>query len=398
MLRVNNTIYLGENMNDSLLCPNQCRENGIMIDTRPKVYCNDPNAETMECPEAEIRIPIWHHGRLPFILVRRPTMEETLTCDYIDVTSDAEWEPYREHSPMLSGISKVSALHPICQGKVTEDLDHICNILMGRNLDATFSKCRLLAEVTSKNGEAGFSLIKAITAQRKDMLSPEDLSKLWRIGLKAARRTLKATSHKCIRTLGNLTRRFKIDRAHMRYKKLATREGSFYTDTLFSKIKSIRGYTCGNLYTISLGFKKFFPMESKTGQECSNSLQTLIHLVGIPPSLHSDNAPEFVQGDFKKKCQKFDIQQSATEPHSPWQNRAESGICEVKSFASKTMEQYQVPLRLWCFAYECAAEVLSFIVPGSFQLQNRTPYETVMHYTPDISEYINFHFYQWCYY
>ena len=184
----------------------------------------------------------------------------------------------------------------------------------------------------------------------------------------------------------------------MRYKKLATCEGSFYTDTLFSKIKSTPGYTCGNLYTTPFGFKKFFPMESKTGQECSNSLQTLIHLVGIPPSLHSDNAPEFVQGDFKKKCQKFGIQQSATETHSPWQNTAESGIHEVKSFASKTMERYQVLLRLWCFAYEYSTEILSFIVPASFQLQNCTPYESVMHYTPDISEYINVHFYQWCYY
>ena len=51
ILRVNNSIYLGEHMDDSLLCPNQCRENGIMIDTRPKVYCNDAMAETMECPE-----------------------------------------------------------------------------------------------------------------------------------------------------------------------------------------------------------------------------------------------------------------------------------------------------------------------------------------------------------
>ena len=36
ILRVNNSIYLGEAMEDSLLCPNQCRENGIQIDTRPK--------------------------------------------------------------------------------------------------------------------------------------------------------------------------------------------------------------------------------------------------------------------------------------------------------------------------------------------------------------------------
>ena len=86
---------------------------------------------------------------------------------------------------------------------------------MGRNLDTIFPKGRMLAEVTSKNGEANFRSVEAVTACRKDMLSPEDLAKLWRIGLKAARRTLKATSHKCIRTPGNLMRRFKTDRAHM---------------------------------------------------------------------------------------------------------------------------------------------------------------------------------------
>ena len=69
ILRVNNAIYLGGNMTDSLLCPNQCRENGIMIDTRPKIYCNEPSAETMECVESGITIPIRHHGPLPFIPV-----------------------------------------------------------------------------------------------------------------------------------------------------------------------------------------------------------------------------------------------------------------------------------------------------------------------------------------
>ena len=271
ILRVNYSIYLGEHMDGSLLCPNQCRENGIMINTRPKIYCNKVTTETMECPGSGIRVPIRHHGPLSFIPVRRPTMEETLTCDYIDITSEADWEPYGDHSPMHSGISKISSAHPIRQGRVTEDLDHISSLLMGKNLDTIFSRGRLLAEVTSKNGEPDFRSVEAVTARRKDMLSPKDLSKLWRIGVKAARRTLKATSHKCIRTPGNLTRRFKTDREHMWYKKLATWEGSFYVDTLFSKVKSVCGYTCGNLYTTPLGFKNFFPMESKTGQERSNS-------------------------------------------------------------------------------------------------------------------------------
>ena len=53
-------------------------------------------------------------------------------------------------------------------------------------------------EVSIIEGEPDFRLIKAIAAKRKNMLSPEDLSKLWRSNLKAVRPTLKATSHKCI--------------------------------------------------------------------------------------------------------------------------------------------------------------------------------------------------------
>ena len=267
---------------------------------------------------------------------------------------------------------------------------------MGQNLDSIFEKERLLHSFTVP-GEPEFRSVSALSARKKNKLSPEELSKLWRIGLKAAKHALGATTHACIRTVGNLTCRFKTNKAHLRNKLLATHEGSFYVDTLFSKVKSIQGFTCGNLYTTTLGFKKFFPMESKTGQECSNSLQSLIHLVGIPPSLHLDNAPEFVQGEFKKKCRKFDIYQTATEPYSPWQNRAEAGIREVKSYASKLMERHQVPLQLWCFTYEYAAEILSLTANGLFQLQNCTPYKTVMHYTLDISKYVNFHFYQWCY-
>ena len=228
-----------------------------------------------------------------------------------------------------------------------------------------------MQELPKAIGEEEFRTIKALSAKKKNKLSPKVLSELWRIGLKAARRTLKSTTHSCIRTTGNLTRRFKTDKAHMRYKELSTRKGSFYVDTLFTKVKSVRGYTCSNLYTTALGFKKFFPMESKNGQECSGSLQTLIHLVGIPPSLHSDNAPEFVQGNFRKRCRRYDIHQTATEPYSPWQNRGEVGIRKVKPYASKMMERHQVPLQLWCFSNEYVAKILSLVASGMFQLQNK---------------------------
>ena len=53
-----------------------------------------------------------------------------------------------------------------------------------------------------------FRPIGAIATRRNDKVTPEDLSDLLGIGLKTGKRTLAATTHQRIRTVGNLTCRF----------------------------------------------------------------------------------------------------------------------------------------------------------------------------------------------
>ena len=67
----------------------------------------------------------------------------------------------------------------------------------------------------SNDEEEIYQSIHTFTSNKKDSLMPEDLAKLWGIGLKTAKRTLLATTHECIRTVGDLTRRFRTDKAHM---------------------------------------------------------------------------------------------------------------------------------------------------------------------------------------
>jgi hypothetical protein len=150
------------------------------------------------------------------------------------------------------------------------------------------------------------------------------------------------------------------------------------------------------LFMNDVGFMKFFPLQTELiGQK---NLVEFVQLVGIPPALHSDNANIFKEGVFKKTCQKYGIPQTFTESMTPWQNRGEGGNCEIKSYASKMMQRKQAPLRVWCFAFEYAADILSLCASNLYQLHGRTAYEHVMHYTPDISEYISFEWYQWAYY
>ena len=85
---------------------------------------------------------------------------------------------------------------------------------------------------------------------------------------------------------------------------------------LFSKVTSIRGNTCGQVYFNRAGYHKFPPLKSK--KDSHNTLLPLIELSGMPSGMHSDGAPELVKGQFSSLLQKYRIRQTTTEPNSPW--------------------------------------------------------------------------------
>ena len=380
ILVVNNAIYMGDKMTDSLLCPNQCRLNGVEIDTRPSSLCSDTTAQSMTAEGHTF--PLQHHGPLPYIHVRHPTSEEIASCQHIELTEKCEWRPYEN-------TSSISAMQTL---DLPSEIDPTCHI--GAAL--TLHEVEDIMESNILIHDCDNRLVSALSSTAKNTLTPTQLARKWRTSLKIAKRTLASTTHRCIRTTGQLTRRFRTDKAHMRYRRMATGHGRFYVDTLFSKVKSIRGFTCGNLFTNKMGFRKFIPME-KEGQT-PHSLQKFITVVGLPHAIHSDGAKVFRHGDFSKKCRQYDISQSFVEPYSPWQNRAEIGIKETKSYGRHLMRENQAPIRLWCFAYEYAADILTLQATGLFDLGGRTPFEHVLGYTPDISEYTTFSWYQWAYY
>ena len=130
-------------------------------------------------------------------------------------------------------------------------------------------------------------------------MTPESISVTWQIGLKTAKNTIQATTHKCIRSTGLLSKRFKTDKSQLRYQQLSCHYGTFYVDFLKTTVKYIRGFIGGILYCNKLGYKKFFPCTSETQEETIHSLRSFIEIVGLPTSLHSDNHNILIEGLFK---------------------------------------------------------------------------------------------------
>jgi hypothetical protein len=145
------------------------------------------------------------------------------------------------------------------------------------------------------------------------------------------------------------------------------------------------------LYTNDLSFTKVYPMKTKA--EAANTLSKFIHDMGIPNSLHSDDAPELMHGQLKQICKEYDINTTYTEPYSPWQNRAEGSIRELKRHIYRMMTSKGVPQRLWDFCAKWVCKVRKKTVGNIPVLEDRTPYEAMLGDTPEISSLIPFDFY-----
>jgi hypothetical protein len=88
------------------------------------------------------------------------------------------------------------------------------------------------------------------------------------------------------------------------------------------------------------------------------------------------------------------IAMSNTEPYSPWQNQAEGAIREIKRHTLCLMTKTHTPKALWDFCAVYACELHNRIALPMYQLHGRTPIETLTGNTPDISEYLEYEWYQ----
>ncbi len=75
----------------------------------------------------------------------------------------------------------------------------------------------------------------------------------------------------------------------------------------------------------------------KSKSEAPLALQDLIQDIGIPEHIHTDRAKEMTVGNRKKTCNEYGIKMSHTEKASPWQNRTEIEIREIKKHARRMM-------------------------------------------------------------
>jgi hypothetical protein len=239
--------------------------------------------------------------------------------------------------------------------------------------------------------------VKSVSSKSRALdITPEVLARRWGIGHELAARTLKVTSMKGVRNYDNaLSKRFSTKLPYLSYPMM--RGTRFYTDTMFSGIKSIRSNECAQVWTNGEGFCLFYPMRSKS--EAPETIwQTVQSLQGIPEVLITDNAAEQTSLKWTEQTNSYKITCKTVEPYSPWQNKAESEIRELKRMIKLHMYRSKCPKRFWCYCGEWTAAIRRFTAHNMPGLDGTNPYETIYARTADISEYVQFDWYQYVWY
>ena len=162
--------------------------------------------------------------------------------------------------------------------------------------------------------------------------------------------TLAATTQHVVYTaIHPMPRRLQVDHLHLHRPLL---RGTWYEDTLFSKVKSIRVNTCANLLAQGR-FTNVVPMTAQS--DAGQSLVDFKNDVGIPKRLVTDGAGEFTgkEKHFLKEARCMQIQLHTSKQVQKNQNYAAGH--EIGFLAKRwklRMQKKRVPRRLWDFGLE----------------------------------------------
>jgi hypothetical protein len=216
-------LYLGDKLDHSLSCRNQARHNGVVIDDVPKHLSHDgQSTRSLFFPQENIRIPLSLRGVISFLPTRYPKNNEINNCRWLIVTGDDDWEPYDE---TFEEREKMADHEPVHQQRFVYQVHSShANTDLASHI---FHQCSAIA-----------------STGRKLITTDERIAEIFQCGPKIASKTHLVTTQDGIRSMSeHVSRRFRTKQAALRYNHSGSKRGRFYSDTMFSSVKSVHGNT-----------------------------------------------------------------------------------------------------------------------------------------------------------
>ena len=410
ILVLNESLYYGTKLDHTLLNPNQIRHNGVDFWDNPYDKERALSIQVDRGPTISLEfvgIKLQFESKVP-------TNEELNNCEHIEITSSVLWEPSEVTLGQATSkrvtnekrtVKKVGTLynadHPYSHS--TSDsftyadpasIDSIIHQIEPSMIDI---KERIIKNIQTERYEDIPARRTFISNDRHKGVTADNIAELWCIGKKKAEATLEATTQKGTRSaILPINRSNRNDRVY----NLRRLDAKFATDTLYSEVKSLHDMKCAQIYSNKVGFAVCYPMTAASGQLIGQSLKDFAHDFGIPNHLTFDGAQAQVgKGTlFMKTVKQYDIKYHVSAPRRPNENPAEGSIRQLKMRWYRVMMKKKVPKRIWDYGMIWVTETGNLSVSSSRYANGRTPIEYITGETPDISEYLDFGFYDWVVY
>jgi hypothetical protein len=239
--------------------------------------------------------------------------------------------------------------------------------------------------------------LSSATASFATGVTPEHLSKVWRISHKEAKRTIDVTSQGSVRPKGpNMSRNYSTNDRMLRYKRI---KDYFFMDTFFATKKggkSSRGHTCCQLFVTDKGFIYVVPMKRKG--EVLQAMKQFAKEIGAPEAFVADMSGEQMSKEVKTFCTEIGTTLRALEEGTPWANKAELYIGLIKEAVRKDMKESNSPMVFWDYCLERRARIHNLTAKPNFKLHGTNAHTQTLLEEGDISSLCQFGWYQWCYY
>eukprot|EP00978_Attheya_sp_CCMP212_P022661 scaffold67994_cov67-Attheya_sp.AAC.2 len=334
---LNQGLWFGAELPNSLWNPNQIRNYGHTL-------CDDPydphrRIGFMINGQEDKFIPFEVLSSLIGLKTRVPTEQEYRTCTHYVLTSEAKWDPEKALAETQADQERIRLAESV---RVDEKVLNAApsepqvpftnsevDVVMTSISSAYNDEANGIVVEDDSNDHEVYSVgIAAINAkERHYRVTPDIIAKRFGCGIETAQKTLVTTSQYGVRQATHpLTRRYRTDLLQLKYHRLSN---YWCTDAMFPDVKSVKGDKAAQVYTNG-DFIWVYSMKLKS--ETGESLQVFSKDVGLPRRLIFDGAAEQMgfDTDFMKRIRWSHVEWKNTEPYTPWQNRAENAIRELK--------------------------------------------------------------------
>jgi hypothetical protein len=240
-------------------------------------------------------------------------------------------------------------------------------------------------------------MITANHAMKSKGVDPAHLSKIWRIDLKTAERTLEVVLELNKRVDDpTLSRNYGTNDRMLRHKRIAE---CFFMDAFFATKKagkSSQGHTCCQLFVADKGFAHVVLMKSNA--KVLQAVKEFAKEIGAPEAIMCDMARKQMLHALKRFCHEIGATLKVLEEGTPWLNKAKLHVGLIKEAVRKDMKESDCPLAFWDRCVERRACVNNLTAKNIFTLHGSNPHAALTGEEVDMSNLCQYKWYDWCYF